>query len=193
MSEPILANKEVNVLQAVNLTLGTSAFLALADALPNLVDFKARVSLGAALYVSLLALWSTKLIVENHRSFAGERLRLRPRYAVFQLAMTITMFLAIIVSAKNAHKFEISIKWFDLAMAAGLIWLGVLAASFERNFDPKKYPFVWVASSLVSLVCATILIVRKIPLQSCSGSLILIAMLAMLVIDAKKSKSFSVV
>lgn len=193
VSEPVLASKEVNVLQAVNLTLGISAFLALADAFPKLVDFAAPFSLGMALYVALLITWITKLLVENHRSFGGARIAIRPRYAVFQLAMTILMFLTLIVSAKMAGSFNESIRWLGLSLSVGVAWLAVLAASFGRSFDLGKYPWAWVASALGTVVGTATLAALHLSPHSYGSCAILSGMLFLVIWDAAKTGTFVVI
>ena len=187
---PVLANTEVNVLQAVNLTLATSAFLALADCLPRLVDFSARPSVGMTLYVGLIVLWTIKLLVENHKSFAGVRVRTRPGYAVFQLLMAVAMFLALAVAAKNADNFTLSAQWLGASLAAGLVWLIGLGFSFGKTFDFKLFPWIWVFSAVVTIVGAFVFGKLGVSVHSVGGVVTLIMMLAALIVDAIVSRSF---
>ena len=191
MNNTVLANKEVNVLQAINLTLATSAFLALADSLPKLVDFAGKLSIGKTLYVSLLIFWTVKLLVENHKSFAGARVLARPGYAVFQLMMTVVMFLALSVSAKNADHFILSVEWLGVALSAGLVWLFGLAISFGTNFDRRLYPWIWPASAIVTVVGAFFLANRDASADSWTAAGVVGIMLLAVVFDAIRSKSFS--
>ena len=188
-----LADREVNVLQAINLTLGTSAFLALADALPKMTNPVAAPSPGRIIYVSLVVFWAVKLLVENHKSFAGTRVRSHPRYAVFQLIMAVAMSLALILSAKNADVLALSVWWLMLSLAAGLIWLAGLAlfVSVTERFDWKKYPWLWALSGIVTVVGALAIRCWDLEFDSAWAIAIIALMLVVGVLDAVVMKTFS--
>lgn len=193
VNKPTLANTEVNVLQAVNLTLGTSAILALADSIPKLVDFSASVSLTRSFYVVLLVGWTVKLIVENHRSFRTDKISSEPKYAIFQLAMTIAMFLALVISCKSVDSFQTSIFWLLLSMIAGMLWLAGRAFSYGKNFDWREFPWPWLVSSVWNGFGAWAIWWCGVGVESGFSLALMISMMLALGFDAWLSKSFAVV
>ena len=190
MTKPILATTEVNVLQAINLTLGTSAFLGLADSLFRLLS-PGNASVAKALLISVLLFWAVKLLVENHRSFASNRVISNGHYAVFQLLMTVIMFLALTTSAKNAQDLPGSAFWLSLSLCAGIVWLAVLAGSFGRDFRWRLYPWQWVGSAAVTAVGAAAISRETIQYDSSGATVWLAAMLAAGLADAWATGTFS--
>ena len=189
----VLKDNQVNVLQAINLTLGTTAFLGLADSLSKLIDFKYDHFLVRLAFALLIAGWSIKLLAENHKSFLTKNVENRPRYAVFQLTMAVGMFLCLTVSAKNASDLGLSSSWLSGSMLFGVIWLAGLAIFHinDNNFKWQKYPWHWLASALVSFFSSLWISYAKLSFSSVCGQLLLAAMVIVLLVDFKISKSFS--
>jgi hypothetical protein len=189
----VLKDNQVNVLQAINLTLGTSAFLGLADSLSKLIDFKHDYFGARIAFALLIAAWSIKLLAENHRSFLTQNVENRPRYAVFQLVMAVGMFLCLTVSAKNASDLILSSSWLAGTMLFGVIWLVGLAIFHMAagQFQWQKYPWHWLISALASFSCCFWISYTSLGFSSVFSQLLISAMVAALVIDFKISNSFS--
>jgi hypothetical protein len=196
-TKSLLADKEVNVLQAVNLALSTSAFLALADAVPQMfalgpVKLSAwrDVAIGEILYAALIGYWTVKLLVENHKSFATQNVTDRPVYSIFRLMMTVVMTVPLIVSAKMAGNIAVSSGWLGVTMIFGTIWLIVLGCSFEK-FIPRQFKWWWVISALGTLSGSALLWSTAMPLSQCWAVLIVAAMLLLVILDSYYTETFS--
>ncbi len=191
----VLAKTEVNVLQAVNLTLGTSAFLALADKLPDLFGDFSHGLPGRLLYAVLLLSWAVKLLVENHRSFAGEEVKKHPGYSVFQLIMTILMFITLIASARKADILSASTLWLSFSLAAGVIWLLGLAVfhAFTDGFRWRDYPWIWLVSAGITVVGAATIYLRALSFEAGCTVLIVATMVLAVLADAVRTNTFSLV
>lgn len=194
VSRSIFESSDVNVLQAINFTLGTSAFVALADAIPKMTNLAAPLSFGRIIYVTLLVFWSVKLLVGNHKSFARQNIRAHPRYSIFQLVMMVAMGIPLIVSAKTANEVSNSSIWLAVSMFAGVIWLIGLGIFYHRTvgLDWKKYPWWWLISGIVTIVGAGYIAISgaqfdAVAFVTISGSLLLVG-----IWDAYKTNTFFV-
>ena len=161
--------------------------------MPNLFADFSHGLCGRFLYAVLLTTWAVKLLVENHRSFAGEEVKKHPNYSVFQLIMTILMFITLIASARKADLLSVSSLWLAFSLSAGVIWLIGLGVFHARTdgFSARLYPWVWLFSAGVTVAGAAILHLRALPFESGCAVLIIAIMVVAVIGDAIRTKTFS--
>jgi hypothetical protein len=192
VNNSILANAEVNVLQAINLTLGTSVFVALADAIPKMMNLSAPISFGRIAYVLLLVFWGVKLLVGNHKSFGSQNVRSHPQYSIFQLVMTVAMGIPLILAAKVANDIIASSFWLALSLSFGLVWLTGLAVFYHKSvgFEWQKFPWWWVVSGFTTAIFAGFICSASLVFDSIFTVCLILLMLVVGLIDSHRTRTF---
>lgn len=184
VNAPLLGSTEVNVLQAINLSLGTGAYLGFTDTLPKAIDLNLTFSPAITLLGILIVGWITKLLAENHKGYSSSNIASDHEYAVFQLAMTIGSFLALIVAARNFSSFGVALFWYGVAMALCLLWLGV------GYLCGRRYRWSFVSSPMAGLIAAAwIAQAGTGPDTAINGTLLFLA-LCFLIFDTLESQTF---
>ncbi len=179
----------MTVLQGINISLGTTAFVALTSNIASAVREADSIIAQAGLtaYVCFLIFWVAKVFIQNHIGFANTELG--SAYRVFQFFITIVCFLLLIVSCQEIANFQESSNWLIAHFAVLLVWLLGLAIRLGTNLDVRRYPWHWAAVPLVGI--GLIVIVRYLGLATPEAMLIVATVVLIpAIFDARRSRTF---
>ena len=189
--DQVLRSASFNVLQTVNITLGTSALVALGEGISSqrFVWPVGAANLAPAVYGGILLFWTAKLFSENHKNFAD--FGRGSAYAVFQLFMTCIAFLFLMAASFNVGNLSLSLVWLGSHFGTLVLWLvglGLYHRFIGRDFDKEKYPFVWLGSSLLNVILVSLAYVLIDDPLAVLAALALV--LANCIFDAYRSQTF---
>lgn len=186
----VLNSTQMTVLQGINISLGTTAFVAMTSNISNAVS-QASSILGIAalgLYTAFLIFWVAKIFIQNHISFASGALG--SGYRIFQLFITIISFLLLIVACEQVSDFGMSSSWLLAHFVVLMMWLVGLAIHLGRTLDPKLFPWHWAVVPVVGIT--VVLFLRAVDWNAVYAmSLFAGIMFVAAIYDARVSRTFA--
>ena len=185
-----LNSTQMTMLQGVNVSLGTTAFVVLttniADAVkkaPTLIDVACLL-----FYIAFLIFWVAKIFIQNHVSFATAALG--SGYRIFQFFITIVSFLLLIVACEQIGNFDVSSRWLLAHFAVLLAWLVGLAVRLGRSFDRRQFPWHWTFAPLDGVAAITALHAARLE-NNVAMALLAGLMFFPAIYDARVSRTFA--